>query len=87
VERIDIVDEDADRAVPGLAWRLGGGDQVQGDVARAQPDIEGGLAVFESDVEAQLVAVIGEALHDVLDGEDGGAAAHHRALPGFEVGA
>src|SRR5690348_5296087 len=47
VQRIDIVDEDAGRAVTRLSRSLGCGDQMQGDVTAAQANVECRRAVFE----------------------------------------
>jgi hypothetical protein len=54
---------------------------MERDLARAQAGIEGRRAALEGDIEADLVAIVGEALQDVLHGEDGRAAAHHRTSP------
>ena len=59
MQRVDIVDEDANGAMAGRTRRLCGSDQMQADLARAQTGIEGRSAVLESDVEADAVAVVG----------------------------
>jgi hypothetical protein len=56
MERVDVIDENRDGAMPGRPRCLGGGDQVERDPIRAEADIKGRFAILEGNVETELVA-------------------------------
>src|SRR5258707_1001851 len=65
----------------GRTRRVIGRDQMQPDLAAEQSGIEGRRAVLEADVEAELVAIVGEARLEIADREHGRAGLHHRGFP------